>query len=82
MSLKSVGVAILATIGIGAWVSAQVFRPPQPVASPTVIFGSDFGFRLEARDGNDAYGKLVVRVDGEWVEVNLLNEVRPRLGSN
>ena len=50
-----------------AWASAQVTRP-QAVPNPIVLSGSDLGFRVEAYEGNTPVGKLVVKVDGQWVE--------------
>ena len=53
-------------IGAGAWGYAQAVMP-EPVA-PVVISGNDIGFRMEARKGEKAVGRLVVRLDGTWVE--------------
>jgi hypothetical protein len=53
-------------LGAGAWGYAQVVTP-DPVM-PVVISGSDIGFRMEARKGDKAVGRLVVRVDGTWME--------------
>jgi hypothetical protein len=39
--------------------------------SPTVVSGNDVGFRIErARDGI-LIGRLVVRVDGRWVDTGV-----------
>ena len=48
-------------VGVGVWAQTQ---PEQ-----RVISGSDLGFRVERqeRDGK-AIGRLVVRIDGQWVE--------------
>jgi hypothetical protein len=40
---------------------------PQPV--PTVIVGADLGFRVEGHRGTTPVGRLVVRIDGQWIEV-------------
>ena len=75
MSRKDLIVAILLTLVMGALVSAQVFRPPMPIEEPIVYSGSDYGIRVEARDSRGRiYGKLVVRIDNKWVEVELLNQ--------
>jgi hypothetical protein len=38
------------------------------LASPTILTGDDVGFRLErVRDGIPV-GRVVIRVDGRWVE--------------
>jgi hypothetical protein len=53
-------------LGAGAWGYAQAVMP-EPVV-PVVISGNDIGFRLEARKGEKAVGRLVVRVDGRWMD--------------
>ena len=35
---------------------------------PLVVSGPDVGFRIESRRGSVALGKMVVRVDGGWVD--------------
>ena len=49
----------------GVWVRAQAVRPQ----APTVISGPDFGFRVDGHNGNAPIGVLVVRINGQWVEV-------------
>ncbi len=75
-----VGLAVLTVLlaVAAAWVSAQVTRPPSAKAldpmdlvAPTVISGSDLGFRLESKDGNVPIGKLVVRINGIWVDAQV-----------
>ena len=39
--------------------------------SPTVISGNDIGFRIERTQDGIAVGKLVVRVDGRWVDTDM-----------
>jgi hypothetical protein len=39
--------------------------------SPTVISGNDIGFRMERTQDGIAVGKLVVRVDGRWVDTDM-----------
>jgi hypothetical protein len=53
-------------VAAGTWAYAQTFGM-QPV-TPTVISGNDIGFRMEGRRGTAAVGRLVVRVDGQWVD--------------
>ena len=61
-----------------AWVSAQVIRPPsetglQPMdlVAPTVISGSDLGFRIESNKDNVPVGRLVIRINGRWVDAQV-----------
>jgi hypothetical protein len=60
-------VTLLIVAGSAGWALAQALAVT-PVDPPIVLSGSDIGFRVEARDGQALYGKLVVRIDGEWVE--------------
>lgn len=53
--------------------SAQAQRGGRPgfnllTESPTVVSGSDLGFRIERTLDDIPVGKLVVRVDGRWVD--------------
>jgi hypothetical protein len=71
---RSVVLWLLSLVLVGttsAWISAQsrpyvVTPPPQPI----LLSGSDVGVRVESWDGNTAIGKLVVRMNGRWVEVS------------
>jgi hypothetical protein len=49
-------------------------RPDTRPVLPLVLSGSDIGFRVEGRRGASAVGRFVVRLDGQWVEVE------PRFG--
>jgi len=58
--------------------SAQVTRPPSEtgikpmdLVAPTVISGSDLGFRIESSKDNIPVGRLVVRVNGRWVDAQV-----------
>jgi hypothetical protein len=53
--------------------SAQTQRggrpgPDRATESPTVVSGSDVGFRIERTQDGIPVGKVVVRVDGRWVD--------------
>jgi hypothetical protein len=55
-------------IGLGTWAFAQTWTPlPEPV----VFSGPDIGFRVEGRTGDMPTGKIVIRVNGKWVEVQI-----------
>lgn len=72
------GSVILAAAALG---HAQTVRRAQAVGTeqvlPTVISGSDIGFRMEGRRGNTPVGRLVVRVNGRWVEVESAWTAKP-----
>jgi hypothetical protein len=58
----------------------QVPVPPAVVpVTPTVISGNDIGFRIEGLRGSTTpVGKLVIRINGQWVEPELSESVQPR----
>jgi hypothetical protein len=63
-------VASLLVVGLASAFAAQGLTQGQ-LPEPRIISGSDIGFRLESIDpysGRPA-GRLVVQVDGEWIEV-------------
>ena len=73
MSLhKRIGVVVVSVsllLAAGLWVHAQApVPPPAQAQAPTVISGSDLGFRVDGRKGNTPLGTLVVRINGQWVE--------------
>jgi hypothetical protein len=39
--------------------------------SPTVVSGNDVGFRIERTQDGILIGRLVVRVDGRWVDTGV-----------
>jgi hypothetical protein len=84
MFRKDLGVVVLVALGLvggSAWASAQLYQP-EPVDPPVVLSGPDVGFRIEERRGEAVYGRLVVRIDGQWREVNLSGSAVRRLGSD
>ena len=77
--------ACLVAIGLlaaGAWGYAQSAQKAQAIgtermASPIVISGNDVGFRMEGRKGNTPVGRLVVRIDGKWMDVESVWTSKP-----
>ena len=47
------------------------------MAAPIVISGNDVGFRMEGRKGNTPVGRLVVRIDGKWMDVESVWTSKP-----
>lgn len=78
MTVRSYMVALVALVlaVLSVWASAQA-----PQQAPIIISGSDIGFQVESQRGGVPVGRLVVRVDGRWVEAQFSTGVR-RLGSN
>ncbi|MEP7307190.1 MAG: hypothetical protein ABJA98_16885 [Acidobacteriota bacterium] len=65
--------ALLCVVALASWVSAQAVQ--RRAEAPVVLAGSDIGFRVESRRGNTPIGKLVVRIDGQWVEAQFAGGV-------
>jgi hypothetical protein len=67
---------IVSMFAAGMWASAQAPLPsPAPrvpgaqTEPPTVISGNDLGFRVEDLRNRRVLGRFVVRVNGQWLEV-------------
>jgi len=43
-------------------------RPLPPTEVPTIVSGSDVGFRIERTQAGIQIGKVVVRINGRWVD--------------
>jgi hypothetical protein len=67
-------VAVIASAAV--WVSAQVVRV-EPV-TPTVMAGPDVGFRVEGLRAGMPVGRVVLRINGQWVEADLASPTAPR----
>jgi hypothetical protein len=82
MSLRNwivfVVISVTSLTGAGVWAHAQAPVTPAPQAQPSnIISGSDFGFRVDGRKGNTPVGALVVRINGQWVEVQFSAGTKP-----
>ena len=82
MRILLIGVAI-GILGAGLWARAQQVQPNNPRLAPNVqppaqvISGADFGFRVDSYASNGTpQGRIVVRQNGEWVEVSITGGVR------
>ena len=66
MTVKRFGVVpfiAMVALALAVYVWAQTPTPPAGVIS-----GGDIGFRLERVERGRAIGRLLVRVDGKWLE--------------
>ena len=66
----------VAVFAAGMWAHAQAPVPsPAPrlpgaqTEPPTVISGNDLGFRVEDLKNRRVLGRFVVRVNGQWLEI-------------
>ena len=46
-------------------------RNAPTLPEPRIASGPDFGFRIEADQKGTPIGKLVIRVDGKWIEARV-----------
>ena len=66
MTIRRVAVVLFVfLLGFGVYGWAQAPAPPAP---PSVISGADIGFRVERTERDAAVGRLMVRVNGKWME--------------
>ena len=62
--------ALLVVVVATAWVAAQAVIVNK--VTPTVIAGENVGFRVEGlRGGVTPVGRIVVKINGQWVEAEL-----------
>ena len=86
--LLIVFLVVVAFLAGGAWGHAQrVTQVPAPrtpgnvvvqqESEPVVLSGADIGFRMHGKQRGTPVGVLVVRVDGQWREVQFAMAVKP-----
>ena len=63
------------TVLLGLLVRAQA-PIPVPNPTPTVLSGNDIGFQIDSTTGGVPTGKLVVKVNGKWVEPKYTTSTR------
>lgn len=73
---RLIAVIVISLVVVGAWVSAQVVGVPSQNVGGPIISGSDLGFLVETRRESAVVGRLMVRVDGKWVEADFAAAVR------
>ena len=67
--MKRAALALALALTIGYWVSAQQPAPSPGLSTPgMVISGTDIGFRVERIERTVVTGRLVVRVNGTWID--------------
>jgi hypothetical protein len=79
ISSSSCDVHLDSTRGREIMGAGPVPRAVVPVPTPTVISGNDIGFRVEGLRGRTTpVGRLVIRVDGQWVEPEISESAQTR----
>jgi hypothetical protein len=82
MSRRSqlIAVVLLSVVILGSWrswLSAQAVAS-EPIYPPITVSGDDIAFRVEARRGNTVEGRLMVRMEGKWIEADVDGGLRVR----
>lgn len=70
--LIAVVVAMLGFVSGWAWAQSRSVVP----VTPTVLSGGNVGFRVEGYSGEVAIGKLVIQVNGNWIETDFSGGIR------
>lgn len=68
---KRIGIGVVSAatlIGGGIWAHAQVQVPNTRPEDGKVLSGADLGFRVETTGPDGVTGRLMVRINGQWVE--------------
>jgi hypothetical protein len=58
----------LVVFWLASLVAVGVWAQTSPLSEQKVISGNDLGFRVERQERGTPIGRLVVRVNGQWVE--------------
>ena len=66
----------IAFCGGAAWANSQGLVGAWPVNPPVVLSGADIGFRVTGHKDDIAVGRLVVRVNGNWKEVEFSYQLK------
>jgi hypothetical protein len=78
--LTIIAVCLLSLV-LGQWIVTSTVRAQAPALTrpfPTVIAGTDFGFRIDGwQVGKPIIGTLLVKVNGQWREVQASPKVTP-----
>jgi hypothetical protein len=71
--------AVLWALSMVAAVTIAMAQAPEaiPTTAPIVVSGDDVGFRIEGQRGQTPVGKIVVRIEGQWVEAELSRLGKP-----
>lgn len=64
-------------VSVGLWAQGTVRPPGAPVGPGSVVLsGSDVGIRLDGHSGATPHGTIVVKQNGQWVEIMLTAKAR------
>jgi hypothetical protein len=66
-----VALGLISAVGAGAAGGYALGLQSTQPTPPTLFSGVDVGFRIEGRKGNTPVGRLVIRIDAQWVAVEV-----------
>jgi hypothetical protein len=69
---------VVSLFAVAELVRAQSHRI-NPLPEPRVVSGADVGFRIEGEQNGAPVGVLVVKINGEWVDVKFGTTKGPNL---
>lgn len=61
---------VVSLLVVATMARAQVYSI-NPLPEPKVVFGPDFGLRIEGEQNGVPVGPLVVKINGKWVEARV-----------
>ena len=69
----------VASLLVVATIARAQAYPINPLPEPRVVFGPDFGLRIEGEQNGVPVGLLVVKINGKWVEAKIGSVNGPHL---
>jgi hypothetical protein len=68
----------MSLVAVAAIARAQMLQIV-PLPEPIIVSGNDVGFRVEGKQGSTPVGRLVLRINGQWVEADFGSAKSPHL---
>lgn len=63
-------IALMVVAWLGSIAAVGVWAQTLGRSEPKVLAGGDVGFRVDKMEGGAPSGRLVVRINGQWVEAS------------
>lgn len=67
---KQAWIALVTTAWLGSLAVVGLWAQTLTPSEPKMISGGDIGFRVEKMERGTPVGRLMVRVNGQWVEAS------------
>ena len=69
----------IASLLVVATIARAQVHQINPLPEPKVVFGPDFGIRIEGEQNGVPVGPIVVKINGKWVEARIGSTKGPNL---